>query len=167
MCIRTMSAAGRARIAAAQRARPAKVKSKKVVAISAPKRTMSLTSRKISRSSSESTLGEVAKSEKEGLAFVSLSRCISEPKGHSSVLGAAGDRRSTHLLDHVGAEPSDCCATNSAARLAGFPADPGSTPSVATNSILGTTQRPGKQRSPAPAPKNCGRTSLVPQISQP
>jgi hypothetical protein len=89
MGIRTMSAAGRARIAAAQPARPAKVKSKKAAAISAPKRTMSLTSRKISRSSSESTMGEVAKSEKEGLAFVSLSRCISEPKGHSSVLGAA------------------------------------------------------------------------------
>jgi hypothetical protein len=42
----TMSAAGRARIAAAQRARWAKVKGKKVVAISASKRKMSLAARR-------------------------------------------------------------------------------------------------------------------------
>ena len=43
---RTMSAAGRARIAAAQRARWAKLKGKKVVSITARKRTMSPANRK-------------------------------------------------------------------------------------------------------------------------
>ena len=43
---RRMSAAGRARIAAAQRARWAKLKGKKVVSITARKRTMSPASRK-------------------------------------------------------------------------------------------------------------------------
>jgi hypothetical protein len=41
-----MSAAGRARIAAAQRARWAKVKGQKVVSIAAPKRTMSPAARR-------------------------------------------------------------------------------------------------------------------------
>ena len=43
---RTISAAGRARIAAAQRARWAKIKGRKVVSITARKRTMSLSARK-------------------------------------------------------------------------------------------------------------------------
>ena len=43
---RTMSAAGRARIAAAQRARWAKVKGRKVVSITARKRTMSPAARR-------------------------------------------------------------------------------------------------------------------------
>jgi hypothetical protein len=62
----TMSAAGRARIAAAQRARWAKVKSKKVVVISASKRTMSLTSRRKIAAAQKARWAKWRKAQKRG-----------------------------------------------------------------------------------------------------
>lgn len=62
----TMSAAGRARIAAAQRARWAKVKGKKVVAISASKRKMSLAARRRIAAAQKARWAKWRKAQKKG-----------------------------------------------------------------------------------------------------
>jgi hypothetical protein len=62
----TMSAAGRARIAAAQRARWAKVKGKKVVAISAWKRKMSPAARRRIAAAQKARWAKWRKAQKKG-----------------------------------------------------------------------------------------------------
>jgi hypothetical protein len=62
----TMSAAGRARIAAAQRARWAKLKGKKVVSITAHKRTMSASARRSIAAAQKARWAKWRKAQKTG-----------------------------------------------------------------------------------------------------
>jgi uncharacterized phosphosugar-binding protein len=62
----TMSAAGRARIAAAQRARWAKVKGKKVVSITARKRTMSASARRSIAAAQKARWAKWRKAQRKG-----------------------------------------------------------------------------------------------------
>jgi uncharacterized phosphosugar-binding protein len=63
---RTVSAAGRARIAAAQRARWAKVKGRKVVSVSARKRTMSSAARRKIAAAQKARWAKWRKAQKAG-----------------------------------------------------------------------------------------------------
>jgi hypothetical protein len=92
----TMSAAGRARIAAAQRARWAKVKSEKVVTISASERTMSVTSRRKIAAAQKARWAKWRRAQERGYLLYLYAERLSVCSWHRSQTGL--------LLDRVDAE---------------------------------------------------------------